>query len=50
MKREEKKSRKDLEVDYNVFKGYSVKKKENKAEPEHFVVPWEMIDEKKTSR
>lgn len=48
MKREEK-SRKDLEVDHIVFKGYSVKKKQKKTEPEHFVVPWEMTDQKKNT-
>ena len=46
MKREER-LRKDLEVDYFNFKGYSVKKKQKKAEQEHFVVPWEMTDDKK---
>ena len=49
MKREER-TRKDMEVDYMVFKGYSVKKKEKKTETDHFVVPWEIADEKKFSR
>lgn len=40
------KVRKDLEVEYKIFKGYSVKTKKKKVKMDNFIVPWAMTFDK----